>query len=128
MKRILIIAAAALFMAAAPQTASAQDNREPQEQNYRQRRGAPREQMTPEQMAKRTTDRLNEVVELNEKQYKKIYNFHLELIDQYPNSEASVTAVSAARGLTAKCAARTTGTAPEWALAATEAIAENASR
>ena len=36
MKRILIIAAAALFMAVLPQTASAQDNREPQGQNYRQ--------------------------------------------------------------------------------------------
>ena len=84
MKRILIIAAAALFMAALPQTASAQDNREPQGQNYRQRRGAPREQMTPEQMAKRTADRLSEVVGLNEKQYKRIYNFHLELIDEYP--------------------------------------------
>ncbi|MBO4767918.1 MAG: hypothetical protein J5495_00115 [Bacteroidales bacterium] len=85
MKRILVIAAAALLFAALPQNVSAQDPQQPERENYQQRRGrGQREQMTPEQMATRTTDRLNEVVGLNEKQYKKIYNFHLELIDEYP--------------------------------------------
>lgn len=82
MKRILTLIGAALILAAVPQNISAQDRQDSREQNYQQRhrgeRGrGQREQMTPEKMATRTADRLKEALGLNDKQYKKIYNYHL---------------------------------------------------
>lgn len=82
MKRILTLIGAALILAAVPQSISAQDRQDSREQNYQQRhrgeRGrGQREQMTPEKMATRTADRLKEALGLNDKQYKKIYNYHL---------------------------------------------------
>ena len=83
MKRILTLIGAAFILAAVPQSIPAQDRQGDRQQDYQQRtqrgehgRGR-REQMTPEKMATRTADRLKETLGLDEKQYKKIYNYHL---------------------------------------------------
>ena len=69
MKRILTLIGAALILAAVPQNISAQDRQDSREQNYQQRhRGE--------------CGRLKESLGLSDKQYKKIYKYHLGLYNE----------------------------------------------
>ncbi|MBO4571084.1 MAG: hypothetical protein J5699_04075 [Bacteroidales bacterium] len=84
MKRLFTLFGAAFLFVAAPQVSMAQDVQTPPEapQQFWQRGRGNREQMDPEKMAKRTADRLNEVVGLSEKQYKKILRFHRDMYEE----------------------------------------------
>lgn len=72
MKRIIFILSAALLICGASQVSFAQG----------QGRGRGRAQMSPEEIAKRTVERLDKVVSLTDKQYKKIYKFHLSMAEE----------------------------------------------
>lgn len=88
MKRTIISLSAALFIVAAQQTSFAQDinstatELETQQPQYQRHGGRGRQQVDPEVLAKRTVDRLDKVVSLTDKQYKKLYKFHLGLIEE----------------------------------------------
>ncbi len=88
MKRTIFTLSAALFIIAAQQTSFAQDingtatEPETQQPQFNRNGGRGRQQMDPEVLAKRTVDRLNKVVGLTDKQYKKLYKFHLGLIEE----------------------------------------------
>lgn len=88
MKRTIISLSAALFIVAAQQTSFAQDinsaasEPETQQPQYQRHGGRGRQQVDPEVLAKRTVDRLDKVVSLTDKQYKKLYKFHLGLIEE----------------------------------------------
>lgn len=68
MKRIIFILSAALLICGASQLSSAQ--------------GRGRVQMGPEEIAKRTVERLDKVVKLTDKQYKKLYKFHVSMAEE----------------------------------------------
>lgn len=78
MKRIFIIICAALLFVSMPQKVQAQEP-DPQEQSQYQGRRQ-REQPDPEKLAEQATDKLNEIVGLSKKQYKKVYKFQFQTI------------------------------------------------